>query len=94
MLLCKLHLDIFNTFSKIHLELSFCSFIGVVGTVLFCNLSRKVLYGTILYCNLTRIPGALAPDQREADQHVTHQPDIFKKHVLIYEKNFKTITLR
>jgi hypothetical protein len=47
----------------------------------------------ILYCNLTRIAGALAPDQREADQHVTHQPDIFKKHVLNYEKNFKTITL-
>jgi hypothetical protein len=40
-----------------------------------------------LYCNLTRIAGALAPDKQEADQHVTHQPDIFKKHVLNYEKN-------
>jgi hypothetical protein len=41
-LLCKLKFIIFNTFS-IHLELSFGSFVGVVGTVLYCNLKRKVL---------------------------------------------------
>ncbi len=76
-LLCKLHLNIFNTFSKIHLELFFGSFIGVVGIA--------------LYCNLTRIPGALAPDQREADQHITHRPDIFKKHVLNYQKTLKQL---
>jgi hypothetical protein len=40
-LLRKLNLIIFNTFSKIHLELSFGSFVGVVGTV---------LYYIILYC--------------------------------------------
>jgi hypothetical protein len=42
-LLCKLNLNIFNTFSKLYLELSFASFICVVGTVLYCILKRKVL---------------------------------------------------
>jgi hypothetical protein len=42
-LLCKLNLNIFNTFTKIHLDLSFGGFIGVIGTVLYCNLKRKVL---------------------------------------------------
>jgi hypothetical protein len=41
--LCKLKLIIFNTFSKIQLELFFGSFVGVVGTILYCNLKRKVL---------------------------------------------------
>jgi hypothetical protein len=44
-----------------------------------------------LYCNLTRIPGALVPDQREADQDITHPPDIFKKHVLNNQKTVKQL---